>query len=711
MDSITINNDSTDEPFFENICNNVTTGMSLAHDTVLQVLKLNDELIEHKIPTSLQLHLTLTSSKLQRNFLAVKLQVEELLRLTKLYSVSWEKKNQSLKVLHKQYNSKQTRLNIALRKIEHLSTVNENLKRSRVQMNWEKMFLKLTQNQTIDTGWKQRIQLYKKRLSEGKSVADLFRNLDTPDTDSADGMNSYIDPGDNDNLSQSIDGFLSIDNSALDKFSDSSGNGVDDQLLHLKSPSEGKSVLDWVSQNESGHCNEHNVNGKLVNSGSGREKIDKCIQAFERDGVTTEVIKTDKDVQVEPSRTDKASTTSHIQYSSILRVKISRPKCLRKFEDLQCTLALNESVSKIKFSDSDGSYSEDSAEVPAGKFSDDEFQYQFSFPDDAIFESDEFKSGMLRVAFQSAENESMVAFCSQMLPELKLPITCLETFASENELTLLSTINTEEFKFNQPCGTFHIQCYISQQFVEPFMDRATQTLAITEFIKALEAERLIRCRSACIETEEKPVYTENDLDSLRNELNTKLEQLQADYEERINTLLLTHNSCLDSNNNNDKASMESTSPIGQFPTDNAMKHQSYSAGHAGKTQPLAKPFAKLKFSEQWGKGLPEGFLARLGMFNDASQRYHEGLKSKTKQNVDMQITRRLHAEKKLSKRQHNESVFSRDVYLPAIFMPIKSRHSTCRSARSYYNPSNVPMPQLSLLKLPKGVVNHSQDTK
>lgn len=141
------------EQFFINLCDNIGAGMSSHFQSVSQLLHLNDGLMVHQgVPTSVQLQLSLDVSQLQRTFMYLRSLVEELVRLTKLYSTSWEEKNQCLKSLHQQYNTKQRKLDIALTKIELLTGRNKALEKIRIRHNWEKMFLKVNQNNTENNG-------------------------------------------------------------------------------------------------------------------------------------------------------------------------------------------------------------------------------------------------------------------------------------------------------------------------------------------------------------------------------------------------------------------------------------------------------------------------------------------------------------------------------------------------------------------------------
>ena len=141
------------EQFFINLCDNIGTGISSHFQSVSRLLCLNNNLMVHQgVPTSMQLQLSLDVSQLQRTFMYLRSLVEELVRLTKLYSTSWEEKNQCLKSLHQQYNTKQRKLDIALTKIELLTGRNKALEMIRIRHNWEKMFLKVNRNNTENNG-------------------------------------------------------------------------------------------------------------------------------------------------------------------------------------------------------------------------------------------------------------------------------------------------------------------------------------------------------------------------------------------------------------------------------------------------------------------------------------------------------------------------------------------------------------------------------
>jgi hypothetical protein len=69
--------------------------------------------------------------------------LNELIRLVRLYSSSWEEKVVVLREIQGQQESKQKQVTIALKKIELLASESEKLEQERAANNWAMLFSKV----------------------------------------------------------------------------------------------------------------------------------------------------------------------------------------------------------------------------------------------------------------------------------------------------------------------------------------------------------------------------------------------------------------------------------------------------------------------------------------------------------------------------------------------------------------------------------------
>jgi hypothetical protein len=671
---------NNNEQFFVDLCNNIVTCVSIHFQSMLEMLRINNGLMNHEIPTSLQLQLSLKSSCLQRSFMSMRSQIEELIRLTKLYSTSWEEKNQCLKALHHQYNIKQRKLDIALKKIEMLTGRNNALEKMRIKHNWEKMFLKVNQNKTLMFGWRQVVCEYQQKTSSGESVAHLFRDVDGGKHENPDKKHTV----DVEKLNNELDDLYLSDsnlfnnsfkaNSCFDRFS----TDREEEELQF-SPLQGdenedglSSVQQWMSRNDIAEADQSM--GLLT-----QQQHYFPIPPDTKDAI----LQTDA-----PLTVDKSINTRNISYSNSIVVKIQAPdNLLKRFPNLHCVVAFNSFIQKLSL------VREESVKCF-------KFNCKFEFDSDYILQSEEFKNATLRIGFHPDVDNEMVAFAVVKLNEITVP--CVreqnKSFVGESKVTMLAAIDKQEFRFNQPCGSFLLYCQIFQAPLPFQVEEGTNTVSLTEFVEDIMSSQrrvqLERCRSACVETDEKPVYTEHDLDVVKGDLTTKLQDLKSNYEEEINQVLLHHASSLENKNYSSMA----TSPVFMVPFSNTSS--SFQKGDSKEFANESNSPKNSQLSQQWGKDLPPDFLTRLNMFKEASQQYHEQLKSKTNEAVKTEIKKKLCAEKKLSRSKKNTySVYSRDVYLPTVFMPIKTkRNNQPIAGRSYLTQkpirSNLQLPFL-----------------
>ena len=478
---------------------------------------------------------------------------------------------------------------------------------------------------------------------------------------------------------------------------------------------------------------------------------------------------------------DTGINTRTVSYDNLLDVYIRAPgMLLRQFPELCCSVVIS--------GECDSRQLTRLPLVRDGEFAGFRYTKKLESASKYALQSRDILQSSIRVGFHPVEDEQMVAFLSSPLVELNVELVedslaskdggnaknlDLKEFTTESsndnrnpqknnctltnefrafsinnmdtsELPVKATVNQgEEFRINQLCDTTTIHCRIVQSVVPFTMDKSVETISLSEFVddlvRAYRQAQLQRCRSACVETDEKPVYTELDLEAVRCGLTTELRQLKENYEEQIQSLLDIHSVSINDFDEERVFASIATSPIhpneGTNMFSSELHHDSLSDPKSSEQTINNLPASfqnqlslsanknnnnsskKLKFSKQWGRNLPADFLTRLCQNREASQQYHQELKERTTISVTNELTKKLKAEKKIARPEKiiarnpdndggekSSSVFARDLYLPALFMPLKVKKSKQRRfiGRSYLsNINNQQQHQLPLTPLQK----------
>jgi hypothetical protein len=153
----------------DTILANFTEVQSVTQD----LLKLKDELLTHYLPPSLLFRIAVVFGKVYRSFSDLNTPVNEILRLVKINSSSWEKNNQVLKRLHDMHENKKQMLNIAIRRLALVEKKTKLFDRERRILNWEKLFIRLSEAKGHGRRWKFQMETFRKKANEGYD--DLIR--------------------------------------------------------------------------------------------------------------------------------------------------------------------------------------------------------------------------------------------------------------------------------------------------------------------------------------------------------------------------------------------------------------------------------------------------------------------------------------------------------------------------------------------------------
>lgn len=256
--------------------------------------------------------------------------------------------------------------------------------------------------------------------------------------------------------------------------------------------------------------------------------------------------------------------------------------------------------------------------------------------------------------------------------------------------------------------------FSSQSKVERLtkLAKSTETIPFDELIDAtIEARKQEEVGDVDKEEmKETPelMYTEGDVQALKEHHAEEIQILQEEYEKRLNELaqgLGPYPPDLEpSPGLIDVATspmfIRSPSPL-QSPSPEQGKRPRPPT--EARACPPRKPRPRIPNLPEWGKGLPEDFLVRLHFFNENSTKYREELSEKTRRAIQERYELQMAVQNRLS-HMDDEREEDAEVCLPAVFMPTRSGHVFSPKAHSYFHPPGSSEGRLtqppSIFKLP-----------
>ncbi|CAF0939608.1 unnamed protein product [Brachionus calyciflorus] len=152
---------------FEVLIDTVQTSFSEMQLAMQDLLKLKDELLLHFLPPPLLFKLAVVFGKVFRSYSDLNTPVTEMLRLVKIYSASWEKNSIVLKKIHDMYENKKQMLNIAIKRLAMVDKKTKLFAREKRVLNWEKLFIKLSESKGHGRRWKFQMDTFRKKADQG----------------------------------------------------------------------------------------------------------------------------------------------------------------------------------------------------------------------------------------------------------------------------------------------------------------------------------------------------------------------------------------------------------------------------------------------------------------------------------------------------------------------------------------------------------------
>eukprot|EP00058_Branchiostoma_floridae_P022652 XP_002608142.1 hypothetical protein BRAFLDRAFT_126256 [Branchiostoma floridae] len=584
---------------FDALCDGILSAVALLNNSLQEVIDLKDELLEHNLPPNVLVRLAIVSGKIFRSATDLNVPVTELVRLVRVYSEPWDEKSEALKKLHADYESKKRQLNIAIKRLQLVDAHSKRLAREKRIMNWEKLFAKLTSSKGHGRRWKFLIDSFKKKAQMGaehllayaSSVEDEFESDDDftqpdhpqfavvspstegpekatspsdfesepePESEPESGSENDLPPGDSELESEtgsegqqlskraasgsSKQSTTSQEGGTSNGSEDNSDNSSDsDSNSDSDSEKEGKSKKKSAKKGQTDK-KKAPIKGVLKKKGTVRKRRGSRVRFGEASTVGA------PELVVKPPSEDRSVWTHEPEYDRFLNVRVYKPVGMQDTE-LTCVLTMGDQVFKTGVLDRPPTPPEPKPQTPekpkkgsligkggvkrrksvtvkepheeTPKEHDRFEEYVFSVPDKLA------EMQGLKVAVNSQDEMAAVATIeAEDLTSLELPVKSLpEENAEEFEANLktkdptmfpLYATNSSKHGIYGVDLTQHSKEEIVSMLDREYEDRATSAMSFEE--------------------EKEDMVPKAELESLMEQHNAQLMQIQDEYEKRLNEL-------------------------------------------------------------------------------------------------------------------------------------------------------------------------------
>ena len=732
---------------FTNLCSELECALANSYTALDEVLSLKDIILEQNLPSAVKVKLALSVGRLHRSMSDMSVPTGEMTRLVRLYAVPWENKSKALKKLHKDYESKQHKLDVALRRLELLGVQTLRMEKERRIMNWEKLFAKLVGGKGHGQRWRFLIYQFKQKLKKGEDISTFYSTLDDEDKSHNDNSNKSYN-GENSieskkNILLAQEFREKFKNSDVQSFATSDSkagwDGTEDVKAGrnsiIEDESEASIVFGASDDNTSmvGAENETPVSSQLMKK---KVRFDKGAHRQQQEERETDV-KVHEVPKIAKEMSDKVCWTQEPDFEDFFNIRVFSPNC-KTLTSSWCTVVFDNEIRRSQVfypkrvgqidAEEKQAHKNDNARDPHDETGNDntkrcgdEFQ-EFSFKLEKDFFGRNKDDVILKFSVHPANSKKMIAMTTVKLSDVVIDDEKAVGDSLENSevkptsYQIKSTVNNSELIFNRNCGEISILCFYSRVFLPLTISRGTETISIEELtsniIESRRKEFLMRMKSASTSMTEKPIYTEEQMHSTKENLRMQLRALREEYEDKLSLMI----SQLKKENVEDLREFvhAATSPLcmwtdssGEDMHDESSREWILMEPVQSSTEKLPKKFPKQKSEKKqkvWGQNLPENFYERMEMFKEESSKYHENLRVKIKDEVGKEFEKKLASSNRLD-RASKDPKLPDEVCLPALFMPTKTRNLYTPKARSYFHAFGTYKGRLtqapSILELPK----------
>eukprot|EP00794_Sanderia_malayensis_P000339 gene339-972_t len=686
---------------FTKLCAELECALANAYGSLDDILSLKDLLLEQSLPCSLKAKLTLTVARLHRSMSDLGVPSGEITRLVRLYAVPWENKSKALKKLHQDYESKQNQLDIALKRLEMIGVHTMRMEKEKRIMNWEKLFAKLASSRGHGQRWKFLIQQFKNKIKKGENMASLYvQASDDEEDDNDEDSDEKVDNLKNMNS-------LSFGRRFSERLKRFDGLSQPEPL-----PNESKFDVEGSRQSlieEGSETSTALPLSDVISVGSIEQDsmsaaslpVQKKVRFDDYDDSSrnnelnnkTLIESTSKSV----STSEKGCWTHEPDSERMFHLRLFKPSC-KTLSTSWCSISFDKQLRKSSvFADTD-----DTNEGGAKNYQ------EFIFKLQKDFEERNFEEVFVKISVHPENKKNMIAMASLKLTDIEVTEEVKENETKPIAYQLKAMVNNPDLIFNKPCGNLYFLCFFSTVYLPKTINRSTETLSIEELTERIitlrRNEAMKRLKSAGTTMIEKPVYTEEQMATAKEQLKQELFDLRDEYEERLGLLI----SQLHKENVEDVREFvnAATSPLFMWSASRSFRAmENKEATKIEKKKPVKK-VSRQKNEPVWGENLPEDFFERMEMFQEASSKHHQQLKEKFNSTTEKEIVKKLATQNRLdTASSHQDLQMEKDVCLPALFMPSKSRNHYSSKARSYFHAfgtrdGRVTQPP-SILQLPR----------
>lgn len=733
---------------FTALCDSVEQAVDASKDSLQQMYLLHDELTKRKLPSSIVSKLSTISCELQQNVSNLFIEVERLMEKTRLYAGPLETQCNLMMDLREQSEIKQRKLEIALKKLEIMNGRNEQLEKKRLIGLWEKLFVSCSSYRNVNFGWRNTVKEYQTKIKNNQSVAYLFRNLDDESSCGGDQQStSHQVSSGGSPLYDEGDFHFSSDAGGEDEIEDaflSAGSDVEDELqFETKAAS---SVLDWVSKVSTDVHKSCDITDEISSISPTLPMSKSRISVYDDEELlcqsqnvdTFESSKALPDipanppplqciVEEKPETSDSFTTTA--QLDTFFQVRVVTPNWV-KFDSPYYVLTFNNQVLKSQTSLNDPyeeevSLLENSEKKLDNKASNSQhnvfcFNMECS-PFDDVMKSIRLRNNTLRIALHEESSAGILAFASTGSNELQ--VYREEEVRDSNETDRF--INNLELYFpgksnskNADDGLMMdlpVICTLFQREKMSRQDAYTETMTFDTLREKIVDEyvdyRLERCQSACVETDEKPIYTEECFNAVNDELtalkegcdNTISCQVRVDAAtspllgELRNELRSEQRSGIDYDVQLDYVQLyprqAGSCPVRRVRFDDANMPFPEKRLQRGFTVPKMSSRSK-RICEK----LPDDFFARLRLFQEEKGKNRDQLRKNITEKNQEEMCKRLDAAQRLC--SPGSTAELHESCLPSVFMPTRNNIVYKTKGRSYLHPSNQVAQLKPMFQLP-----------
>lgn len=325
-----------------------------------------------------------------------------------------------------------------------------------------------------------------------------------------------------------------------------------------------------------------------------------------------------------------------------------------------------------------------------------------------------------RLAVHPAKDRAMIAMATLNYGDLKIQDQVNEDFSSSDstppiqQFSLTSVVSDRDMPFNSTCGQISLFCYSSKIQRLTKHAKSTETIPFDDLVDAtIEARRQEEMElqpNEVIQETPEPIYTEGDVMALKEKHAEEIQQLQEEYEKRLNELaqglspyppeLETSQDFVDAVT----SPIIIKSPSLGRPESPGQAKTPKPPSNARASPPRKQSRPRMPSLPEWGKDLPEDFLVRLNLFTENSSKYHQELGEKTRKVMQERYELQMAVQNRLAYSDDPETQGDTDVCLPAVFMPTRTSHVYSPKAHSYFHPPGSSESRLtqppSIFKLP-----------